>query len=135
VEAISPLDDRYYEELRDYASSVSERAFVGYRFRVEVLYLDFIIDLLSKVGITEPLTQREREALLSLRFNDSDYARFKELEGELAHDVKALEYLIREKLGNVGLGRVAHLTHLGLTSEDVNNLALGVLVRVAVMGT
>ena len=134
MEAISPLDDRYYEELRDYASSVSERAFVGYRFRVEVLYLDFLIDLLSKVGITEPLTQREREALLSLRFNDSDYARFKELEGELGHDVKALEYLIREKLGNVGLGRVAHLTHLGLTSEDVNNLALGVLVRVAVYG-
>jgi adenylosuccinate lyase len=130
--SISPLDDRYYEELREYANSVSERAFVGYRVRVEVLYLDFLIDLLGRVGVVKPLSPRERELLLSLRLGDDDYVRFRELEGELGHDVKAIEYLVREKLAGIGLGRIAHLVHLGLTSEDVNNLALGVLVKVAV---
>lgn len=128
---ISPLDDRYYEELRDYAAMVSERAFVKYRLRVEVLYLDFLIDILSKVGLVKPLTREEREKLLSLRFDD-DYEQFKEIEDRLGHDVKAVEYLLREKLSGVGLGRIAHLTHLGLTSEDVNNLALGILIRVTI---
>ena len=128
---ISPLDDRYYEELRDYAAMVSERAFVKYRLRVEVLYLDFLIDILSKVGLVKPLTREEREKLLSLRF-DNDYEQFKEIENRLGHDVKAVEYLLREKLSSVGLGRIAHLTHLGLTSEDVNNLALGILVKTAI---
>ncbi|GAB6946227.1 adenylosuccinate lyase [Vulcanisaeta sp. JCM 16161] len=132
MDSISPLDDRYYEELRDYAAAVSERAFTKYRLRIEVLYLNFLINLLSRTGLAKPLTDGERERLLSLRFNDDDYGRFKEIEGKLGHDVKAIEYLLREKLGNAGLGRIAHLTHLGLTSEDVNNLALGILVRIAV---
>ncbi|WP_252901229.1 lyase family protein [Vulcanisaeta sp. JCM 14467] len=132
MDFISPLDDRYYGELRDYAAAVSEKAFVRYRFRVEVLYLDFLVNTLGRVGIIKPLTEEERSRLLSLLFSDDDYGRFKEIEGRLGHDVKAIEYLIREKLANVDLGRIAHLAHLGLTSEDVNNLALGILVRVAV---
>ncbi|MGC8544159.1 MAG: adenylosuccinate lyase [Vulcanisaeta sp.] len=131
VNFISPLDDRYYEELSEYARWISERAFFTYRARIEVLYLIFLIDLLSKKGIIEPLTNEERKALLSLGFSDDDYLRVKELENRLGHDVKALEYLLREKLDKSGLGKIAHLIHLGLTSEDVNNLALGVLIKVA----
>jgi adenylosuccinate lyase len=132
VDFISPLDDRYYSELRDFATSVSERAFVKYRLRIETLYLDFLINLLSKVGIVKPLTSNERDKLLSLEFSDEDYARFRELEGRLGHDVKATEYLLREKLSNAGLSEIARLVHLGLTSEDVNNLALNVLIKIAV---
>jgi adenylosuccinate lyase len=131
VDYISPLDDRYYEELRDYAAAVSEKAFVKYRLRIEILYLNFVVDALSRVGLVKPLTKEEKERLLSLKFSDDDYERFKEIEGKLGHDVKAIEYLLREKLGSVDLGRITHLTHIGLTSEDVNNLALGILVRIA----
>ncbi|WP_243665943.1 hypothetical protein [Vulcanisaeta sp. JCM 16159] len=122
---ISPLDDRYYDELRDYAAAVSERAFVKYRLRVEILYLDFIVNVLSRVGLLKPLGDEERMRLLSLSFSDNDYTLFKEMENRLGHDVKAVEYLLREKLSGVGLGNITHLAHLGLTSEDVNNLALG----------
>ncbi len=132
MDFISPLDDRYYGELRDYATAVSERAFVRYRLRIEVLYLNFIINTLGRVGLVKPLSDEEREKLLSLRFSDDDYERFKEIEGRLGHDVKAIEYLLRDKLSHIGLSWIAHLTHLGLTSEDVNNLALGILVRIAV---
>ncbi|WP_243676051.1 lyase family protein [Vulcanisaeta distributa] len=130
---ISPLDDRYYDELRDYAAAVSERAFVKYRLRVEILYLDFIVNVLSRVGLLKPpLGDEERRRLLSLSFSDNDYTLFKEMEDRLGHDVKAVEYLLREKLSDVGLGNITHLAHLGLTSEDVNNLALGVLIRIAI---
>jgi len=131
VDYISPLDDRYYDELRDYAAVISEKAFVKYRLRVEILYLNFVVNVLSRVGLVKPLTKEEKERLLSLKFSDDDYERFKEIESKLGHDVKAIEYLFREKLSGVGLVRITHLTHLGLTSEDVNNLALGILVRIA----
>lgn len=128
---ISPLDDRYYDELRDYAASVSEMALTTYRIRVEVLYLDFLVRTLGRVGLIKPLSEEERSSLLALGFSADDYRRFKELEDRLGHDVKAVEYLLREKLESVGLGRVAHLVHLGLTSEDTNNLALGILIKIA----
>ncbi len=117
--------------MKDYAAAVSERAFVKYRLRVEVLYLDLLVNVLGRVGLIKPLDGDERARLLSLSFDDNDYTSFKEIEDKLGHDVKAIEYLLREKLSNVGLGKIVHLVHLGLTSEDVNNLALGILIRIA----
>ncbi len=126
--AISPLDDRYLEELVDYMKCVSEEAFMRYRARVELLYLQFLVKLLRERGIirvSEDVVRR----IEGLRLDEGDYRRFKELEAQTGHDVKALEYLLRERLIQGGLTEIAHLIHLGLTSEDVNNLALGVLLK------
>ncbi|WP_069808134.1 adenylosuccinate lyase [Vulcanisaeta thermophila] len=129
---LSPLDDRYAGELGGFRELFSEAGFIMARARVELRYLEFLIDFLSSRGFVRPLGDGERARLRSLVITEGDVGRVRELEGVLGHDVKAIEYMLREKLRSVGLGEYSHLVHLGLTSEDVNNLALNLMVKEAV---
>jgi adenylosuccinate lyase len=129
VDVISPLDARYRGELAGYHELASEEAFMRYRARVELLYLGFLVDKLSGMGLVKPIDDEGRARLRRLNLSYDDVKRVRELEVEIGHDVKALEYVLRDKLKAIGLGEYSHLLHLGLTSEDVNNLALGIMVR------
>lgn len=134
MDRISPLDDRYSRELADYASLVSEAALNRYRTIVELRFLEFLIDRLSRIGLIRPMNDEEKARLRKLRLSDDDMRRLRDLEDSLGHDIKALEYLLREKLRESGLGHYSHLVHLGLTSEDVNNLALSLMIKAVVHG-
>ena len=120
--AISPLDGRYHERLAGLGRYFSEPALMASRCRVELRYLQ----ALDATGCFGPLSARERgrvEAALAA-FGEDDYARIKELEARIRHDVKACEYFLVERLQ---LSQ-PWLVHLGLTSEDVNNLAYTLLL-------
>ncbi|MBI2404949.1 adenylosuccinate lyase [Candidatus Gottesmanbacteria bacterium] len=121
--ALSPLDGRYQslvQPLRDY---FSEFALMQYRLQVEVSYLLS----LSKQHIVRAVTPEEQQLLSAAvhHFSLDDAKRIKAYEGEVRHDVKALEYFLKDKLDRTSLVDLLPFVHFGLTSDDVNNLAYG----------
>jgi len=119
---ISPLDGRYKERLSGFGDHFSEFALMRARCEVELRYLS----ALEKSGLFPPLSPEEKgriEGLLS-SFAKEDFARIKEIEGRIGHDVKACEIFLREALRL----KTPNLIHFGLTSEDVNNLAYGLIL-------
>ncbi|MGE5041480.1 MAG: adenylosuccinate lyase [Candidatus Levyibacteriota bacterium] len=121
LEAITTLDGRYREKVEELSSFTSEKGLIAARLEVELQYLL----ALSAAGILRKLTAGEKKALtvLNKNFSLEDAQRVKEIEETTRHDVKAIEYFIREKLDNTSLSDICEKTHLFLTSEDVNNLA------------
>jgi adenylosuccinate lyase len=125
--AISPLDGRYCGVLASVAEGWSEAALIRARIRVELQWVRFLylhVPALFRGQSFDP------DALLSNVYeSETALSRVKEIEGETGHDVKAVEYFLREALGRDGYpSQVLALIHFGLTSEDVNNLAYGTLL-------
>ena len=122
--AISPVDGRYRKATERLADYFSEQALIRYRIRVEVEYFIALCEL--------PLPQLsgvDRAALEALRtlytdFSPADAARVKEIEVTTNHDVKAIEYILKEKMDALGLAEFKEFVHFGLTSQDINNTAI-----------
>ncbi len=130
LSTISPLDGRYYPEVKELANYFSEAALMRYRVQVEVLYL---LALANTPGVREvrQLRPAEQERLHNLyrQFNMRAARRIKTIEAITKHDVKAVEYFIKERLKRTSLRSVVEFVHFGLTSEDVNNLAYSAMLR------
>lgn len=121
--AVSPIDGRYREKTKGLASFFSEGALIKYRTRVEIEY--FIA--LCETGIS-PLNEIPAEKMAALReivsdFSEGDALRIKEIEKTTNHDVKAVEYFLKEKFDTLGLASYKEFIHFGLTSQDINNTA------------
>lgn len=125
--AITPLDGRYRHELELLASSTSEYALIVTRLYLEIAYLL----ILSKHKILRPFTEKETVFLESLpqAFTIEDAEKIKEFEEKTRHDVKAIELYLREKLENTSLSDIVEMIHFGITSEDINNLAIRHMLR------
>lgn len=121
--AISPVDGRYRDKTIDLAAFFSEYALIKYRVKVEVEY--FIA--LCEAGIS-PLEHVAKSLFPDLRslydtFTEADAQRIKEIEKITNHDVKAVEYFLKEKFDTLGLSGYKEFIHFGLTSQDINNTA------------
>ena len=122
--AISPIDGRYRDKCEVLADYFSELALIRYRVLVEVEYFIALCEL--------PLPQLadvDRGAFEKLRdlyrdFTAADALKVKEIERTTNHDVKAVEYLVKGKLDELGLGAHREFVHFGLTSQDINNTAI-----------
>lgn len=128
---LSPLDGRYAVVTAPLADHLSEAALNRARLMVEVEWLVALVDT-DAFGVP-PLPDA---AVASLRATARDFSqreidRLATLEATTRHDVKAVELLLRERLAELGLDRVAELAHFAMTSEDVNNLAVALTVRAA----
>ncbi|MGB8644214.1 MAG: adenylosuccinate lyase [Anaerolineae bacterium] len=126
--ALSPLDGRYAGEtapLRDY---FSEWALVRDRLRVEIAYL---LALSQDAHLVRPLSAAEANLLraLAANFSPDQAGRVKEIEREIRHDVKALEYYLREAVAATPLADLLEWLHFGLTSEDVTLTAQALALR------
>ncbi|MDQ2726701.1 MAG: adenylosuccinate lyase [Actinomycetota bacterium] len=130
VDALSPLDGRYAAQLTEFAHAFSEEALMRHRFAVEVRWL---LTLAAIPQIVEfEAVPVETAAVLEgwvVDFGADDLARIKAIEATTNHDVKAVEYYLKELLGGIGFGPTAELVHFACTSEDINNLAHGLMVR------
>ncbi len=123
--AISPVDGRYRKQTHELASFFSEAALIRYRVLVEI---EYFIEL-SKLNLKgfEPLTEAQ---IISLRYiyerfdEEKDALRIKEIEQTTNHDVKAVEYFLKEKLAELNLSASSEYIHFGLTSQDINNTAI-----------
>ncbi|MGB1110183.1 MAG: adenylosuccinate lyase [Gammaproteobacteria bacterium] len=129
--AVSPIDGRYGGKTSDLRPIFSEYGLIRHRVLVEVCWLMALSD---EPGIEEvpPLSQDTRDQLQSLLngFDESDALRVKEIERTTNHDVKAVEYLLKEKIaGNAELEAVSEFIHFACTSEDINNLSHALMLK------
>lgn len=122
--ALSPLDGRYAGQTRVLVPYFSEMALIRYRVRIEVEYLIRLSALNLKNCPALPEESGEMLRSWAEGLATEDGKRVKELESVLNHDVKAVEYLVKEKLEASGLGRYVEFVHFGLTSQDINNTAI-----------
>lgn len=127
--AISPIDGRYRKSCVELAEYFSEYALIRYRVLVEIEYFIALCEL--------PLPQLkefDKENFDALRniyreFSLEDAARTKEIESGINHDVKAVEYFIKEKMDELDMGKSREFIHFGLTSQDINNTAIPYSLR------
>jgi len=120
LHCLTPLDGRYGKDVSELREFFSEKALIKYRVKVEVVYLIKLKNL--KVRNLNKWSEN---------LTDKDIKRVKKIEEKIKHDVKAVEYLIREKLVKLGLKKLEPWVHWGLTSEDVNSLAYGLMLQEA----
>ena len=121
--AISPVDGRYREKTKELASFFSEYALIKYRTRVEIEYFIALCE-----AAIPPLDEINKDKFHDLRdiigtFTETDANRVKEIEKVTNHDVKAVEYFLKEKFDAIGLSTYKEFIHFGLTSQDINNTA------------
>lgn len=127
--AISPLDGRYHQQTRELSKYFSEFALFRYRVHVEIEY--FIA--LSNAGLKqfEPINKGLENSLRSIyiHFSEEDARQIKQIERTTNHDIKAVEYFIKEKLHALDLEHVSEFVHFALTSQDINNTAIPLLLK------
>ena len=129
--ALSPLDGRYASRMDALRPIFSEFGLMQRRVHVEVQWL---LALAAEPGIAEvsALSDRARDALLAIasEFSESDGERIKAIESTTNHDVKAIEYFLKERIaGDAELGKASEFVHFACTSEDINNLAYALMLR------
>ena len=132
LQAISPVDGRYRAQVEALASYFSEEALIRYRVRIEVLYVIALSEELPSLRHVLGEERRERLHDLYLSFSSQDALRIKEIERTTNHDVKAVEYFLKERFDELGLSDEKEFIHFGLTSQDINNTSFPLMIREAV---
>ena len=130
--AISPIDGRYRGKTEKLADYFSEYALIRYRVRVEIEYFISLCELpLPQLkGFDHNLFERLRDIYRKL--DEKDAARVKEIEKTTNHDVKAVEYFIKEEFDKIGgLDKYKEFVHFGLTSQDINNTSVPLMLKEA----
>lgn len=128
--AVSPVDGRYHSKTAPLADYFSEYAVIRYRVRIEIEY--FIA--LSEAGLSQlPTLDDEIKASLRAiystdRFTPEEAAKIKDIEKVTNHDVKAVEYYLKENFDKLGLAEYKEFIHFGLTSQDINNTAFPLMM-------
>ncbi|MFA6152564.1 MAG: adenylosuccinate lyase [Chitinophagaceae bacterium] len=120
--AISPIDGRYRAQLSSLAPYFSEFGLIRYRVLVEVEYFIFLAE--KKVFALPPSVKPAKLRAIYQNFTEEDAAHIKATERITNHDVKAVEYFLKEKLTALGAEKCAEWVHFGLTSQDINNTAI-----------
>ena len=132
-ELISPLDNRYSQKIIELANNFSESNLNKTRFEIEI---DWIIFLTTQGGKNfKSLSAAAKKNLLKIKlgFDDRSAKKIKAIESRTNHDVKAVEYFIRDEMSKYSnLKKYQHLVHFALTSEDINSLSYAVLLRNAI---
>ena len=127
--AISPIDGRYRKKLEALSNYFSEFALIKYRVFVEIQYFIALWELeipqLSKLSKNSVKNIEQ----IFLRFSIEDAMYIKEIEEKINHDVKAVEYFIKDKFDELGLSKFKEFVHFGLTSQDINNTAIPLILK------
>ncbi len=130
--AISPVDGRYHRQSGPLAPYFSEGALIRYRIRIETEYFIALCKIpLPQLKDVPAARFPELRKNLYETFAPADAARVKEIEKTTNHDVKAVEYIIKEKFDALGLEAFKEFVHFGLTSQDINNTATPLLMKEA----
>jgi adenylosuccinate lyase len=133
LSAISPIDGRYRSKTEGLAPFLSEFGLIKYRVWIEIEYLIFLNSKQIK-GFDTLLNDSQKNSLRTLytQFNEADALKIKDIEKITNHDVKAVEYFIKERLEAFGLSSIREWVHFGLTSQDINNTAIPLSLKHAI---
>lgn len=130
--AVSPIDGRYHSKTEVLAPYFSEYALMKYRVRVEVEYFIALCELPLPQLVDFPRERFEDLRALYGHFSEEDASRVKAIESVTNHDVKAIEYFIKERFDAIGgLEHYKEFIHFGLTSQDINNTAFPLMLKEA----
>ncbi|TAK76085.1 MAG: adenylosuccinate lyase [Gammaproteobacteria bacterium] len=131
--AISPLDGRYQEKMTSLRAIFSEYGLIRFRVIIEIRWLQMLAEFanLPEIPRLSPHTQHILDDIIE-NFSEQDALRIKHIESGINHDVKAVEYFIKERIsGNTELAALSEFIHFGCTSEDINNLAYSMMLQTA----
>ena len=125
---ISPIDGRYGKSTRELSTFFSEYGLIKYRIKIEIYYF---IKLCSLIPSLKEIKKSELKKIESiyLELSSNDIQKVKKIEKKINHDVKAVEYFIKEKFEKIGLTKYKEFVHFGLTSQDINNTATPLLFK------
>jgi adenylosuccinate lyase len=133
LNAISPIDGRYRNKVDNLAPYFSEKALIQYRVKVEIEYFIALceIPLPQLIAVDKAIYPSLRKIYED--FSDADAQQIKDIEKITNHDVKAVEYFIKEKFDNLNLHTFKEFIHFGLTSQDINNTAIPLSLKDALI--
>ncbi|MBC8601893.1 adenylosuccinate lyase [Parabacteroides acidifaciens] len=127
--AISPVDGRYRNKAENLAAYFSEYALIKYRVQVEIEYFITLSEFLPQLQALATAENKEALRKIYREFSVEDATRIKEIESVTNHDVKAVEYFIKEKFDQLSLQEYKEFIHFGLTSQDINNTSVPLSIK------
>ncbi len=128
LSALSPLDGRYENKIEELKTFFSEQALIKYRVFVEIKYFIALCDLLPSLAYISDQQKKEINNIAE-NFSKNDAQAIKDIEKITNHDVKAVEYFIKEKFRLLNLEQSLEFIHFGLTSQDINNTAFPLMIK------
>ncbi|MGD9331990.1 MAG: adenylosuccinate lyase [Desulfobacterales bacterium] len=131
LEAISPVDGRYHSATRDLAPFFSESALIRYRIRVEIAYFIALCEIPLPPLAGVAASRFDALRAIYRNFRRADAQAVKAIERETNHDVKAVEYFLKERFQSLGLDAGREFIHFALTSQDINNTAMPLALKEA----
>lgn len=135
LDAISPIDGRYRSKTEPLAAYFSESALIRYRVRVEIEYYIALVGQLGVANLSAEMIEKLRDIYRNWSLESAQ--RVKDIEKTTNHDVKAVEYFIKEKFDGLEFGSTLprEMVHFGLTSQDINNTSFPMMIREAHLET
>tara|TARA_B100001248_G_scaffold99520_1_gene73956 strand:- start:3941 stop:5278 length:1338 start_codon:yes stop_codon:yes gene_type:complete len=129
LKAISPIDGRYRSKIEELSEFFSEKALIKYRLLVEIEYFISLTEI--KLNNFKKWDIKMNESIRDIyrNFNDNDAKEVKMIEKSTNHDVKAVEYFIKNKFKLLKLEKFSEYIHFGLTSQDINNTAIPMSIK------
>ncbi len=127
--AVSPIDGRYHSKTQSLSQYFSEAALIRYRVKVEVEYFIALCELPLLALKDVPSATAEQLRDIYRNFTLADAQRVKDIEAITNHDVKAVEYLLKEKFDTMGMSQYKEFIHFGLTSQDINNTSVPMSIQ------
>ena len=129
LKAISPIDGRYRSKIEELSEFFSEKALIKYRLLVEIEYFISLTEI--KLNNFKKWDTKMNESIRDIyrNFNDNDAKEVKMIEKSTNHDVKAVEYFIKNKFKLLKLEKFSEYIHFGLTSQDINNTAIPMSIK------
>ncbi len=130
--AITPIDGRYVSKTSSLQAYFSEAALIKFRVQVEIEYFIALCNTPIKQLKKFPSDKFSELRGLYIKFEEFDAQRIKDIESTTNHDVKAVEYFLKEEFDKLGIEKFKEFIHFGLTSQDINNTAIPYLIKEAV---
>ncbi len=129
LSAVSPIDGRYRSKTEPYAPYFSEFGLIHYRVKVEIEYFIALCEIPLKQLESVPADSFPKLRAIYENFSEADAQEIKNTEKTTNHDVKAVEYFIKDRFDALGLAPFKEFVHFGLTSQDINNTAVPMSIR------
>ena len=127
--SVSPVDGRYHTKTETFSNYFSEYALIKYRVYIEIEYFIELTEIPLKNLKDISKKNKGDIRMIYKNFSTEDALRIKEIEKKINHDVKAVEYFIKEEFEKINLGSYKEFIHFGLTSQDINNTAVPLMLK------
>ena len=135
LKSISPIDGRYRNKTSGFSDYFSEYALIKYRVYIEIKY--FLELCNNPIKNLDSLSKKNKSDINNIykNFNIEDAKKIKKIESKINHDVKAVEYFIKENFEDLNLSKYKEFVHFGLTSQDINNTAIPLMIKDSLINT